>query len=349
MSPPRSRSPLVDALAVARTVGRGVRLFAGWKLAVAAVVVAVPALMLGGFFMAASGASVASGSEEECRVVGDEGGEVPANYVPWLEKAATKYKLGARGFSIVAGIHYVESDFGRSPLPGVAPGSENSAGAMGPGEFLQASWEMYGQDADGDGVKDVYGIPDSIYGTANYLRHSGAPKDWHAAIFAYNHAEWYVEKVFAAARKFQGRRVCTFGLGEVPTETVARIEYVARWIESRRIHYCWGGGHGLRPGPSEGSGEFCPPGTKGLDCSGSVRWLLVLAGYPDPGGLASDGLGAHYPAGPGRAVTLWANADHIFVEINGRTWGTSSSNPSNGPGFAAHTTTGFLPSHPRGL
>ena len=71
--------------------------------------------------------------------------EIPANYVPWLEKAAMKYKLGPKGFSIVAAIHSVESDFGRSTLPGVARGTQNSAGAEGPGQFLVSSWETYGR------------------------------------------------------------------------------------------------------------------------------------------------------------------------------------------------------------
>jgi hypothetical protein len=139
------------------------------------------------------------------------------------------------------------------------------------------------------------------------------------------------------------------GFSASTAETLLRVEEVARWIEAKKIHYCWGGGHGLKPGPSEGSGEFCPPGTQGLDCSGAVRWLLVLSGYPDPGGLGSGLLGPHYPAGPGQAVTIWSNVDHIFLEIDGRDWGTSETNFAHGPGFAEHTHEGFLASHPPGL
>jgi hypothetical protein len=331
----------------ARLLSRGL----GWKIAAGAAAALFCLLCFVGLFVASS-PSPASG---ECSFSGGSGKGIPANYVPWLEKAATKYKLGPKGFSIVAAIHYVESDFGRSPLPGVARGTQNSAGAEGPGQFLVPSWETYGQDANGDGVKDVYGIPDSIFGTANYMHLSGAPKDWHAAIFAYNHAEWYVEEVLEKAASFgaQLHEVCAASvsgaLGPLPTEALARVEYVAKWIEARRIHYCWGGGHGPQPGPSPGSGEFCGPGVKGLDCSGSVRWLLVLSGYKDPGGLRSDLLGATFPSGPGRAVTIWSNVDHVFLEINGRDWGTSSSNFAHGPGFGAQPTAGFAPSHPPGL
>ncbi|HKI85486.1 MAG TPA: hypothetical protein VKA53_01950, partial [Thermoanaerobaculia bacterium] len=101
-----------------------------------------------------------------------------------------------------------------------------------------------------------------------------------------------------------------------------------------------------QPGPSPGSGEHCPPGTKGLDCSGAVRWLLVLSGFPDPGGLRSDLLGAAYATGPGQHVTIWANIDHVFVTIDGRDWGTASANFAGGPAFSPQFHGGFAPSHP---
>jgi hypothetical protein len=300
--------------------------------------------------LSASSPSTASG-EGGCTVSG-KGSEIPANYFPWLPEAAAKYKLGPKGVSIVAAIHYVESDWGQSPLPGVAPGTHNSAGAEGPGEFLVPSWEAYGVDGNGDGVKDVYSIPDSVFGTANLLHADGAPQDWHGAIFDYNHAEWYVEEVLEKAASLHVKTMCTAGSGELAAgaaESLERIESVAKWMESKKIHYCWGGGHGVKPGPSGGTGEFCPPGTEGLDCSGSVRWLMVLSGYPDPGGLVSNELGAQYPSGVGKEVTIWSNPDHIWMEINGRDWGTATSNFSHGPGFGPQSTAGFAPSHPPGL
>jgi hypothetical protein len=169
----------------------------------------IPFVLFSGFWFMASSSFADSEGQQSCVFKGEEGNEIPPNYIPWLEKAATKYKLGTRGFSIVAAIHSVESDFGRSSLPGVPRGTQNEAGAAGPGQFLVPSWEAYGQDADGDGVKDIYGIPDSIYGTANYMHLSGAPKDWYTAIFAYNHADWYVQEVFDKADSFNGHIVCT--------------------------------------------------------------------------------------------------------------------------------------------
>lgn len=350
MSGERPRGPgEIDARSVLLAARSVVCTVAGWKIALVAAALLIPLLLLAGLFVA-SGSLALGGEGSLCTVRGKGGNDIPAEYVPWLQKAATKYKLGPRGFAIVAAIHEVESDFGRSPLPGVRSGT-NSAGAAGPGQFLAGTWALYGVDANGDGWRDIYSVSDSVFATANYLRASGAPGDWRAAIFNYNHAEWYVEEVLETARGFgaQVHEVCASveaGLGELPTEPLARIEYVAQWIEARHVHYCWGGGHGPKPGPSPGSGEFCGPGVKGLDCSGAVRWLLVLSGYPDPGGLRSDRLGAAYPSGPGNHVTIWANVDHVFVEIDGRDWGTSQANLAGGPAFGRQSTAGFAPSHP---
>jgi hypothetical protein len=286
-------------------------------------------------------------------------GEVPADYFPWLPEAAAKYKLGPRGASVVAAIHYVESDWDRSLLPGVAAGTQNYMGAEGPGQFLVSSWASYGVDADGDGVKDAYSIPDSVFATARLLHADGAPSDWPDAIFDYNHAWWYVHEVLAKAASLHFASTCTVvadPLGPVPSGGLARIEYVARWIESRRLHYCWGGGHGAEPGPSPGSYCWSSSGEQvfgasedGLDCSGAVRWLLVLSGYPDPGPLVSNELGAYYSSGPGREVTIWSNVDHVWIELAGRDWGTADSNFAHGPGFGPQDAEGFEASHPAGL
>jgi hypothetical protein len=328
----------------------------GWQAALLVVAAVLGLLFFVSLFVASISSAVGGGSV--CTVVGRNGEAIPPSYVPWLERAATKYELGPRGFSIVAAVHKVESDFGRSTEPGVRSG-ENGSGAGGPGQFLQPSWEAYGVDADGDGAANRYSVPDSIFATANYLHASGAPKDWYGALFAYNHADWYVEKVLATAADFSAGLVChtvSAQLGDLPSGAVQRVEYVARWIEARRIHYCWGGGHGPKPGPS--AGTYCWSADerrvfgareRGLDCSGAVRWLLVLAGYPDPGALTSGSFASAYKAGPGRHVTIWSNASHVFISIDGRAWGTSESNFAHGPGFAPHSTAGFVASHPRGL
>jgi len=46
---------------------------------------------------------------------------------------------------------------------------------------------------------------DAIFSMANYLRASGAPGNWAQAIFAYNHAAWYVADVMSWASRYRGR------------------------------------------------------------------------------------------------------------------------------------------------
>jgi hypothetical protein len=55
-----------------------------------------------------------------------------------------------------------------------------------------------------------------------------------------------------------------------------------------------------------------------------------------------------YRPGPPE-VTIWSNVDHVWIEIDGRDWGTADSNFSHGPGYGPQRTEGFLPSHPPGL
>jgi peptidoglycan DL-endopeptidase CwlO len=58
----------------------------------------------------------------------------------------------------------------------------------------------YGVDANGGGKADPWDIEDAIYSAANYLRASGAAEGRiRDAVFAYNHADWYLEEVLGFA------------------------------------------------------------------------------------------------------------------------------------------------------
>jgi Transglycosylase SLT domain len=119
-------------------------------------------------------------------------GEIPAILVPIYQRAAAAYELGPQGPSILAAINKIETAFGTNL-------NVSSAGAVGWMQFMPETWDGYGVDANGDGVADPYDPEDAIFAAANYLRASGAPSDWYGAIFAYNHADWYVADVLANA------------------------------------------------------------------------------------------------------------------------------------------------------
>ena len=129
--------------------------------------------------------------------------DIPGNYLQLYQQAAARYDLGGDGWSWLAGVGSVETDHGRLNAPGVTSG-ENSAGAGGPMQFLSGTWAGYGVDGNNDGVKNRYDPRDAIPGAAKYLKASGAPGDWRRALFAYNHASWYVDDVAERAARYRG-------------------------------------------------------------------------------------------------------------------------------------------------
>jgi Transglycosylase SLT domain len=126
--------------------------------------------------------------------------EIPPAYLRLYLRAAARYGLD---WAILAGIGRVECDHGRDPDPScVREGAVNSAGAGGPMQFLASTWAKYGVSAEGDGRPDRWNPADAIFAAADYLRASGAPGNYRAAIYAYNHAGWYVDEVERWAAKY---------------------------------------------------------------------------------------------------------------------------------------------------
>ena len=69
-------------------------------------------------------------------------------------------------------------------------------------QFLPSTWSAYGVDASDDGREDPYHPVDAICAAARYLRAAGGPEDLRRAIFAYNHADWYVDLVLGYAHQY---------------------------------------------------------------------------------------------------------------------------------------------------
>jgi len=117
---------------------------------------------------------------------------VPPILIPMYQRAAATYGLGPQGAAVLAGINEVETAFGTNL-------NVSSAGAIGWMQFMSSTWETYGVDANGDGVRDPYNPEDAIFAAARYLSAAGMPSDTYGAIYAYNHADWYVAEVLANA------------------------------------------------------------------------------------------------------------------------------------------------------
>ncbi|MBA3821508.1 MAG: lytic murein transglycosylase [Deltaproteobacteria bacterium] len=119
---------------------------------------------------------------------------IPPFLLPIYQAAGIEY--GVR-WEVLAAINEIETDYGRNL-------NVSSAGALGWMQFMPATWEMYGVDGNQDGLKDPYSPVDAIFAAARYLRAAGADTDLRAAIFAYNHADWYVDSVILRARYIGG-------------------------------------------------------------------------------------------------------------------------------------------------
>jgi hypothetical protein len=100
-------------------------------------------------------------------------------------------------WEVLAAINEIETDYGRNL-------NVSSAGALGWMQFMPATWKAYGVDANGDKKKDPYNPVDAIFAAARYLKAAGADDDLRKAIFAYNHADWYVDSVLMRARLIGG-------------------------------------------------------------------------------------------------------------------------------------------------
>ncbi|MGX6449892.1 lytic murein transglycosylase, partial [Patulibacter sp. S7RM1-6] len=115
---------------------------------------------------------------------------IPPFLLPIYQAAGVQY--GIR-WEVLAAINEVETDYGRNL-------NVSSAGALGWMQFMPATWAQYGLDANGDRDRDPYNPVDAIFAAARYLRAAGGETDLRRAIFAYNHAGWYVDDVLGRAR-----------------------------------------------------------------------------------------------------------------------------------------------------
>jgi membrane-bound lytic murein transglycosylase B len=129
------------------------------------------------------------------------GADIPASYLRLYRQAGARYRIP---WPVLAAIGKVESDHGRTRLPGVRSGS-NWTGACGPmqigcvaGSKAGNSWARYGHGRPHDPAA-------AIPAAARYLVDHGARRNLDQAVFAYNHSWSYVAKVKQLARRYASR------------------------------------------------------------------------------------------------------------------------------------------------
>lgn len=289
--------------------------------------------------------------------------EIPPLYLGLYQQAAKHYGLD---WAILAGIGKVECDHGRDPDPSCTKeGAVNSAGAGGPAQFLASTWAQYGVDADGKGPPDRWDPADAIYGMAAYLRASGAPGNYRTAIFAYNHAGWYVAEVERWASLYRAQPSSTTGspgaaggelgvssvnwAGVGPVEEVAGAQAVLSPDDGHLalvpaqaptvVQAMVIAGNELQELPYGPDGHPDPLGAPDEDCSSTVNYVLYRSGIrPLAEILRENPLAQDYvnwgDPGPGRWVTIFATTaptDHVFIVIAGLRLDTSYKGTDVGP------------------
>jgi hypothetical protein len=291
--------------------------------AIAAVLVAFAFALvaaLGGASLDASGSSFSEAQGDGVSTLAEK--EIPPLYLRLYQQAAQRYGLS---WAVLAGIGKVECDHGRDPDPSCThEGAVNSAGAGGPMQFIASTWAIYGVDVEGTGAPDRWNPADAIYGAANYLRASGAPGDYARAIYAYNHAGWYVAEVESWAEKYSGSSApfsaagsqqASAGNGEgeggvegADTRLVGESPTPVRFLAGERAELAPGDGHlaivpagvpatvqamivagnELQDLPYGPAGHPDPLGASEEDCSSTVNYVLYRAGVRPLKEIARD-------------------------------------------------------------
>lgn len=276
---------------------------------------------------------------------------VPSSLLAIFVQAAGSYQLGPSGWAYLAAINQVESNFDRSTLPGMHSGT-NADGAAGPmqigiGGAAGNTWTRYEVDAPGGATPpSVYNETDAVYTAANYLHARGAPGDWPAALYAYNHAGWYLAQVQQLAQRYDQpengpgsphtdrqslgtpagcvtagpttpgtrARILPDGLTAAPLNAPVQVR-AAIAAGNRIIDTSYS---------TERNPNMLTTVMSSYDCSGSTDFVLYNAGLNatqvDVGdGIAGDSgmLDSYGDPGPGQWITVYASAGHAFIEVAG--------------------------------
>lgn len=219
--------------------------------------------------------------------------QIPADYLLDYQQAAAS--CPGLPWTVLAGIGEVETDQGRNI-------HTSSAGAQGPMQFLPATFAEYDQPIPPGGADpaSIMDPTDAIYAAARDLCANGAraAKDIPAAIYAYNHADWYVTNVLGFAASYGAP------IGATGAAAASAVSYALNQLGTP---YRWGG---ETPGVA-------------FDCSGLTQAAYAAAGIQLPRTAQTQhDLGPLLPAGvppqPGDLVFFGTptNVHHVGIVID---------------------------------
>jgi hypothetical protein len=267
--------------------------------------------------------------------------EPPKYLVRIYKAAARRYHLP---WQVLAAINYVETGYGRDLR-------FSSVGAEGWMQFMPGTWAEYGLSVNDRGLPvaataDPWLPSDAIFAAARYLAANGARHNLPKAVFAYNHAGWYVQEVLGIAEQIDSHGLKASSKAK---RKIAAMRTMARLLNG--MPYVWGGGHG----------DWMV--STGYDCSGFVSAVLHAGGYLQfPVTTQSLPSQPRILSGPGRYVTIFdrtyasLDADHVIIDIDGQWWESGGGGAGGAPSVhrmkhlsGAYLDTFNLILHPKGL
>jgi cell wall-associated NlpC family hydrolase len=271
-------------------------------IAAVATALVLPVLLLG-----AAGAGIFGTDDDPATqpvASGQALADIPPGMLTLYQRAASA-ECDGLPWTVLAAVGQVESDHGRSTLPGVHSG-HNRAGAEGPMQALPATFAAYALPVPPGGVVPAspYDPVDAVHAAARYLCASGARggADIRAAVFAYNHSTAYVNQVLTVARGYAADAA-----PHDASDAAAKAVAFAR--AQLGVPYVWGG-----DGPAAGEAGF--------DCSGLTRAAYATAGIEiprvaDAQWRAGPAIPAGQPLQPGDLLFYGtpAKATHVTLYI----------------------------------
>lgn len=219
-------------------------------------------------------AAVLPGGGPTLGASGAAAADVPAPMLALYQRAATT--CSGLDWAVLAAVGKVETDHGRSRLPGVTRG-ENAAGAAGPMQFLAATFAeviaAHPPPPGGASPPSRYNPHDAVHAAAAFLCDSGARAttarpggDIHRALFRYNPSTAYVQDVLAQADRYRATPPAATGPSGAGGRGAVAVSYTRGQLG---LPYLWGG-----DGPTAGE--------DGFDCSGLTTAAWSAAGVTIP-------------------------------------------------------------------
>ncbi|HEU5416702.1 MAG TPA: lytic transglycosylase domain-containing protein [Streptosporangiaceae bacterium] len=148
--------------------------------------------------IAGPGVRMESLRTQQLPVTRSTGTSLPTTYLQLFKESAARYCPGL-SWTVLAAIGQIESGDGTNVGP-------SSAGALGPMQFMPATWAQWGIRGFGrSGQPDVMDPYDAVPSAARLLCADGAAaggQSLYRAVFGYNHADWYVREVLGLAARY---------------------------------------------------------------------------------------------------------------------------------------------------